>query len=439
MTRQRRDLRGRLAGIGRPAPHEARALPPCEDLRRRLDRLLGPGRAAAVAPAAPRPPRAARDPIDRFVPGRRLEAPSGPVFLAEWTAPADHRHGRLPASELGALPGDGARALFPEHLEAVRGAQELAFLDTETTGLAGGAGTIPFLVGVARWVPGRGFRVAQFFLEELDREAALLEALAQEVRGVRCLVTYNGRCYDGPLLENRHILNRRPWPLAAAAHLDLLHPARTLWRQAHGDCRLVTLEAGVLGHRRIGDIPGAEIPALYLDYLRRGAGARLAAVFRHNRDDLLSLAGLLWAAGTGVGTPALGLGLLHSRRGRREQAGPLLAAGLAEELPRELRIKALRELLRAHKAGGRWAQALEACAALRGLAPADPFPVEQAAILLERRLGDPAGALARVEEALARGPWTPRDREALERRRERLARKLVSWAVRPCPSGARAG
>jgi tetratricopeptide (TPR) repeat protein len=285
---------------------------------------------------------------------------------------------------------------------------------------------VPFLVGVGRWVPGQGFRVAQLFLEDLDREAALLEALAEEVRGVRCLVTYNGRCYDGPLLENRHVLNRRPWPLAGAAHLDLLHPARTLWRGAHGDCRLVTLEAGVLGHRRTGDVPGAEIPALYLDYLRRGADERLAAVFRHNRDDLLSLAGLLWAAGTGRGTPALGLGLLHSRRGRREEAGPLLAAGLAEELPRDLRIQALRELLRSHKAAARWAEALEACAALARLVPADPFPVTEAAILRERRLADPAGALTLVEEALARGPWIPRDREALERRRARLARKTGS-------------
>ncbi|MEW6490745.1 MAG: ribonuclease H-like domain-containing protein, partial [Thermodesulfobacteriota bacterium] len=381
--------------------------------------------AASQVPLRPPPPgRAPPAPVDRFVPGRRLEAPSGPVFLAEWTVPPDHRHGWLPASELEGLPGDGARALFPEHLGEVREPGEIAFLDTETTGLAGGAGTVPFLVGVARWSPGPGFRLAQLFLEDLDREAALLEALAEELRGVRCLVTYNGRCYDGPLLENRHVLSRRPWPLAGAAHLDLLHPARTLWRQAHGDCRLVTLEAGVLGHRRHGDVPGAEIPALYLDYLRRGADARLAAVFRHNRDDLLSLAGLLWAAGTGRGTPALGLGLLHSRRGRREEAGPLLEAGLAEELPRELRVRALRELLRSHKAGERWAEALEACAALRRLAPADPFPVAEAAILLERRLGDPAGALALVKEALARGPWIPRDREALERRRERLARKL---------------
>lgn len=424
MERGARSAPAPEGGLGSASPPASQA----DELRRRLDRLLGPGRVIPAAQMPPRPREAPPAGIDRFVPGRRVEAPSGPVYLAEWTAPPAHRHGRMPAAELGELLESGVRSLFPEHLGELGDASEIAFLDTETTGLAGGAGTIPFLVGVARWVPGQGFRVAQLFLEDLDREAALLEALAEEVRGVRCLVTYNGRSYDGPLLENRHVLNRRPWPLAEAAHLDLLYPARTLWRGAHGNCRLVTLESGVLGHRRTGDVPGAEIPALYLDYLRRGADARLAAVFRHNRDDLLSLAGLLWAAGTGLRTPVLGLGLLHSRRGRRQEAAPFLEAGLAvgcgDELPREFRFKAVRELLRAHKAGERWAEALEACAALRRLCPADPFPVTEAAILLERRLGDPSGALTLVEEALSRGPWIPRDREALERRRERLARKL---------------
>lgn len=415
-----RELRERLQRLGR----EGKAGAP-EELRARLDRLLGAGRvvpAAQIPPPAPRTPAAA---VDRFVPGRRTQAPSGLVFVAEWTAPTGHLHGCVPTAELGTLPGPGARALFPEHLGAVGSAAEVAFLDTETTGLAGGAGTVAFLVGIARWVPGRGFRVAQLFLEELDREAALLEALAEELAGVRCLVTYNGRCYDGPLLENRHVLNRRPWPLAEAAHLDLLHPARTLWRRGHPDCRLATLEAGVLGHRRVGDIPGAEIPALYHGYLRRGADERLASVFRHNRDDLLSLAGLLWAAATTRRTPSLGLGLLHSRRGRRQEAVPFLEAALREEgLTRDAREKGLRELLAARKAGSHWEEALEACAALRRICPADPFPTLEAAILLERRRREPDAALALVEEALAEGPWAPRDREALERRRERLSRRL---------------
>ncbi|MDW7710571.1 MAG: ribonuclease H-like domain-containing protein [Deferrisomatales bacterium] len=415
-----RELRERLQRLGR----EGKAGAP-EELRARLDRLLGAGRvvpAAQIPPPAPGTPAAA---VDRFVPGRRRQAPSGPAFVAEWTAPTGYLHGCVPTVELGTLPGPGARALFPEHLGALANASEVAFLDTETTGLAGGAGTVPFLVGVARWVPGRGFRVAQLFLEELDREPALLEALAEELAGVRCLVTYNGRAYDGPLLENRYVLNRRPWPLAGAAHLDLLHPARTLWRRGHPDCRLATLEAGILGHRRVGDVPGAEIPALYYGYLRRGADEGLAAVFRHNRDDLLSLAGLLWAADTARRTPALGLGLLHSRRGRREAAEPFLEAGLREEaLPRRERERGLRELLAARKAGGRWDEALEACAELRRLRPTDPFPAVEAAVLLERRRRDPAAALALVENALEGGPWTPADREALERRGERLRQRV---------------
>ncbi|MHB8766314.1 MAG: ribonuclease H-like domain-containing protein, partial [Deferrisomatales bacterium] len=328
-----RSLKDRLAGLHRDPPTPAPPPAGAAELRGRLDRLLGPGRVVAAAELPPRPPPAPPAPVDRFVPGRRVAAASGTVYAAEWTAPAGHRHGRLPADDLGALPWAGARELFPELLGGVAGPGEVAFLDTETTGLAGGAGTVPFLVGVGRWTGG-GFRVVQLFLEDLDREAALLEALADELRGVTCVVTYNGRSFDLPLLENRHVLCRRPWPLAAAAHLDLLHPARTLWGRGHPDCRLATLEASILGHGRRGDIPGAEIPELYHQYLRRGATERLAAVFRHNRDDLLSLAGHLWAAARPGGREALGVGLLHTRGRRPAQALPYLTAGLKEDLPR---------------------------------------------------------------------------------------------------------
>jgi tetratricopeptide (TPR) repeat protein len=346
------------------------------------------------------------------------------VYLAEWTASPDYRHGRLSVAELGRLPFGGAGKLFPEHLGALDHPAHVAFVDTETTGLAGGAGTIAFLIGVGRWVEGVGFRVAQLFLEDLDREEALLEALARELDGVRCLVTYNGRSYDVPLLENRHVLNRRPWPLASAAHLDLLHPARTLWRQGNVDCRLATLEESVLGYRRQDDIPGSEIPALYNHFLRRGATQRLADVFRHNRDDLLSLAGLLWAAGAGERTSAAGLGRLHTRRGRHREAAELLAAALGEDLPRELRCQTLGDLVRARKRDEDWAGVIDACAALRRAAPGHLAGYAEAAIVLERRLGRPEQALALVNEALSRGVWAPPDRQSLERRQTRLRRRV---------------
>lgn len=414
------DLRGRLARLGGvSAPVSAPSS--ASELRTRLDRLLGPGR---VVTAAELPPPQARAPIDRFVPGYRVETPLGSTFAAEWTAPPAYRHGRFPAAELQDLPWPGGHALFPETLATVGAPEEIAFLDTETTGLAGGAGTVPFLVGVGRWSPAAaGFRVVQLFLEDFDREAALLEALAAELSGVRCVVTYNGRGFDLPLLENRHVLTRRPWPLEGASHLDLLPPSRTLWRHGHPDCRLSTLEASVLGYRRVGDVPGAEIPAVYADYLRRGAGARLAAVFRHNRDDLLSLAGLLWGAAQPGPREALGVGLLHARKGRMQEAVGFLETGLGEDLPREARARALKALALGRKREGQWEEALAACAALRQFAPGDRLGVDVAAVILEHRVGRPIDALVLVEAALAAGPWLPEDRADLEHRRNRLAAK----------------
>lgn len=415
------DLRERLRRLDRPPAPPANEESPVSDLRRRLDRLLGPG---AVVPANELEPAGARrraESLDRLVPGRRVRSAEGQTFLCETLLAPDHEHGRMPLREGAKL--DGPSRLFPEFLAEIEDPAHIAFLDTETTGLAGGAGTVPFLVGVARWTA-EGLRIAQLFLEDLDAEAALLDALRQELAGVHCLVTYNGRPFDVPLLENRHILNRKTWPLDRRQHLDLLPPARTLWRFRHADCRLVTLERSVLGYHRVGDVPGAEIPGIYLRYLKRGADRRLASVFEHNRLDLLSLAGLLWAAGRAAeghaeGTGA-GVGLLHARRARTGEARAALEASLTEDLPPAVRRRALKELALAQEACGDWPRALEAWAELRRLCGGDPLPVERMARLLERRLGEPGRALGVVEEALGEGPWALRDRQGLERRRARL-------------------
>ncbi|MBI5441662.1 MAG: ribonuclease H-like domain-containing protein [Deltaproteobacteria bacterium] len=400
-----------------------------DELRRRLDRLLGPGKVVSGDRVEPprRPPRPAPVPLAELVGGRRISTPSGLAFAAEALYPHDTFHGRLPVGELGTLPGAGAQALFPEAFGGVSRSEEIAFVDTETTGLDGGAGTVPFLVGVARWTEG-GFRVVQLFLEDLDGEAHLLEAFAGELAGVRCLVTYNGGPFDLPILQNRHVLQRLPSPMAGAAHLDLLPPARTLWRFRNADCRLATLEGTVLEFQRSGDVPSCEIPGIYRQYLANGPDEDLAAVFVHNRWDLLSLAGLLWAAGRAAdGHPegtGPGVGLIHARKGRRREARCALEESLSEDLPRELRLRALREVSLACKEAREWERALEVWAEMRALAPGDSFPVEEAAKALEHRLRNDAGALALIEEALARGPWPAVDRGALERRRARLRRKL---------------
>src|SRR5207245_11750591 len=180
----------------------------------------------------------------------------------------------------------------------------LIFLVTETTGLAGGTGTYAFLVG-AGWIEGDVFVVAQHFMRDLDEEPALLAALAPLLERAGGVVTFNGAGFDLPLLETRFVLARRRWP-ATLPHLDLLRPSRRVWTGCFDDCRLGTLERDVLGLAREEDVPGALIPSLYFDWLRRRRAAPLARVFAHNRDDVLSLAALVGWFGVALGAaPAL--------------------------------------------------------------------------------------------------------------------------------------
>jgi len=172
------------------------------------------------------------------------------------------------------------------------------FLDTETTGLAGGTGTYPFLVGIAWWDAG-GLQVEQFFMRDLDEEHSILLELSERMAERPVLVTFNGKSFDWPLLETRYRMTRSISATAPAVHLDLLHPARRIWRLRLGSVRLKELERHVLddGGRalewsRDDDIDSSLIPQMYFDYLRGGAVEPVAGVIRHNQMDLRGLAAL---------------------------------------------------------------------------------------------------------------------------------------------------
>src|SRR6266702_5052364 len=170
------------------------------------------------------------------------------------------------------------------------------FLDTETTGLAGGTGPYAFLVGVAWWDAG-GLQVEQFFMRDFAEEHSLLHELAARVAERPVLVTFNGKSFDWPLLENRFTMTRSIAVPRLAVHLDLLHPARALWKLRLGSVRLVELERQVLDAPRLGwhrddVVASALIPQFYFDYLRGGSATPLAGVVRHNQLDLRGLAAL---------------------------------------------------------------------------------------------------------------------------------------------------
>jgi uncharacterized protein len=168
----------------------------------------------------------------------------------------------------------------------------LLHFDTETTGLAGGTGTRAFMIGAGDWV-GERFRVRQLTLTTMVAEAAMLRTFAGWLKSDTVLVSYNGKCYDAPLLATRYRLARMANPLSGLAHLDLLHPVRRHWKGVWENCRLATAERRLLGVVREDDLPGSEAPAAWLTYLRGGSAANLRRVAGHNAQDLKSLAGVL--------------------------------------------------------------------------------------------------------------------------------------------------
>ncbi len=239
------------------------------------------------------------------------------------------------------------------------------FLDTETTGLAGGTGTYAFLIGLAWWDAG-ALQVEQFFMRDFGEEHAILHEVAARIAERPVLVTFNGKAFDWPLLENRFTMTRSIAVPRLAAHLDLLHPARALWKLRLGSVRLVELERQVLDAARLGwhrqdDVLAALIPQHYFDYLRGGPAEPLAAVVRHNQMDLRGLAALvgkidaLLASDEERDVESLdlfGLSRYLQRRGESQRAHSACTQAIDLGLPKEYDQQARRELAQLAKRRG---------------------------------------------------------------------------------------
>jgi len=291
------------------------------------------------------------------------------------------------------------------------------FLDTETTGLAGGTGTYAFLIGLAWWDAG-ALQVEQLFMRDFTEEYSLLHELAARVAERPVLVTFNGKTFDWPLLDSRFTMTRTIPTPRLAAHLDLLHPARALWKLRLGSVRLVELEQRVLDMPRLGwhredDIASSLIPRYYFDYLRGGSADPLVSVMRHNQMDLRGLAALFGKINTllasqkadrdGVDSLDLfGLSRFFERRGDSDRAQVACSQALDLGLPAEFRPWAHRELALLAKRRGDHT----AAAALWLELAADPrdgvLACEQLAIHYERRAKDPARATEFARLGLAK-------------------------------------
>jgi len=365
--------------------------------------------------------------VEEWLGGEVIETAHGRHFETEKLYERHRRHGSADIGSLADLPEDlltaisgGAAPLTPP--------SDWAFLDTETTGLAGGSGTCAFLVGIGRITP-EGFRVRQFFMRDYCEEASLLDAVARHLAPFRVLITYNGRSFDQPLLETRYRLNRSRPPFGQLEHLDLLYGARRLWKLRYESCRLVDLETQVLGFEREGDVPGALIPYLYFEYLRTGHAARMLGVFHHNATDILTLACL-----TGIvplafkdpenlpfrhGAEMAGIARWLREAGDLEQARGLFRRAIQAGMPDELIFRTLWDLAALERKLGADEQAVAMWTDLAGVR--NPFRIpalEELAKHYEHRQKDLGRALETTRAALDH-----EESPALRRREERLIRR----------------
>ena len=420
------------------------------DLRERLRRVLGPTRLSSDETVADRTPAVRKQPparerdVHHLVPGSVLSGPLGACFVAEYDLALDHRHGdealggffEVTDRGLGCL----ARAVEPLDIDR----ESIVFLDTETTGLAGGTGTFVFMVGLA-YVRGERLLVRQYFMRDHAEEPAMLAALSQILSRHEAVVTFNGKSFDVPLLLTRYTANRQRPSVPTEIHLDLLHPSRRFWREQLESCTLGTLERAVLGHSRTSDVPSWMIPDLYFRYLRGGDPRSMVTVFEHNLHDVLSLVALTCRLGRLLDGPTVtisaesgpsvfelfaaariyeDLGLLEEAYARYEQA-------LAAKRDIAVRARVASRLAALCKRAGRHERAVQLWRRLATLGLTGCEPFVELAKHYEHRLRDYDAAIGAVEEALAvaeiqalrRQPGAVAERAALEHRLARLLAK----------------
>ena len=232
-----------------------------------------------------------RPELEQWINGKQVENEEGSFFLACRSVSSDHRHGISPLSNNQEMNRSVyAQAGNDRRLESFDPRKAL-YIDTETTGLTGGTGTVAFLIG-AGFYTDAGFTVKQYFMRDFHEEKAMLKSFLELLSRFESLVTYNGKCFDIPLITSRLILHRLKDEITAYPHFDLLFTVRRLYKRRLTDCSLGNVENQILAFRRENDVPGFMIPDIYFRYLHSGNGEDLAGVFRHNFLDILSLSAL---------------------------------------------------------------------------------------------------------------------------------------------------
>lgn len=288
-------------------------------------------------------------PIESIVDGEEIHTPFGNAFVVENIYQSDPRTEKLALEFTASLTNLSTWIGNPNIVRYKP--ESFTFLDTESSGLAGGTGTYAFLIGIGRFT-GAGFLLSQYFMRDPFEEPAQLAAVLGALSDSEVLVTYNGKSFDVPLLNTRYITNGEPPPLNSFVHIDLLHLARRLWRDRLESRTLGSIEENILGaYRTEEDIPGWMVPTIYFDYIKTGDARPLTNVLYHNAMDILSLATLLNHISTILDDPHGGLvehgvdliamGKVFEDMGEFDAAAECYARGLNFDLPQNIHRQAI--------------------------------------------------------------------------------------------------
>ncbi len=369
--------------------------------------------------------------LDELVPGNWINTHFGDIFRAEYQYDLSKPYGQLDLRRISQFKPSDYQHCF--QIEALSAPDKFLFIDTETTGLTGGTGTIAFMIGIG-WLDDQQFHIHQYFITQLSHEEGMLELLKEVLSRFTVLISYNGKAYDLPLLNTRFLLNRMPAIPDEMIHLDLLHYNRSLWRYSMENCQLKTIERDLLGLTRNGDIPGELIPSTYFNYLNSGLCDAIESIFFHNRFDVITmLANLIL--------------ILDAYRNQLPEKNPLddYAKGrifrrkkdfqrsirhyknaLQARLSPSRRLKTMLELAALYKRDRQWEKALPLWKA--ALADSFPFalkPYLELAKYYEHHHKDYHLALKFAERAVKTlPPYRDKELQQLEKRIARLQQKI---------------
>jgi len=386
----------------------------------------------------PTRPRMSRQGIEELVQGTLHQTSNGPVFRVAKTYPVGSMHGETPLIDWLAQSQYTIARIGDDERLCRAGPGRFVFLDTETTGL-GGAGTLVFLIGIGFFNARGDFEIHQFFLREPAEERAMLGLVQEAVWPDGGLVTFNGHTFDLPLLADRYLLSKLHSHLPTLPNLDLLLPARRLWRRRLSSCRLSALEREVLGLRRAeADVPGWLIPALYQHYLLTGDAHEMPRVLYHNEQDVLSMVSLAVILCRTFEQPQsptipvddrLSLARWYQRHGMLTECETVYRLIMDDQADGGARAEALSGLATLLKRGGRSGEAVPLWEHLADL-KLDTVGHEELAKYYEWQVGDLTRALAWTDAGIALAlTWQPGLRRAeairaLDHRRARLLRKI---------------